>query len=199
MRSPLAAALATALLAACATSKPAAPPVAEVLSTGVPGEAAATRYQKETATVQAVDLATRTLTLRGADGKTETLQVPPEVKRLAEIGVGDVIEVEVEQDLVLQYQPPGSEFVAPKAVVAGGRAAADAAPGGAAVAGLQSTVTVTAIDLESRIVQFQDPEGTPYKVKAGPKLQIEKLKVGDRLLATYAAAVAVTVQKKAAP
>ena len=69
-------------------------------------------------------------------------------------------------------------------------------PGAAALAAVQSTVTVTAIDLESRIVQFQDPDGNKYQVKAGPELSIDKLVVGDRLLATYAATLAIAVNKK---
>jgi hypothetical protein len=32
-------------------------------------------------------------------------------------------------------------------------------------------------------------------VKAGPKIQLEKLKVGDRLLATYVEAVAIKLEK----
>jgi hypothetical protein len=195
MRIPLVASSAALLLAACATSKPSVPPPVEVLSTGVPGEAAATRTQKMTATVQSLDVAARKLTLRGPDGKTETMTVPPEVKRLDEIAVGDVIAVEVQQDLVLRYQAPGTEFVPPQAAITGGRAPAGVAPGGAAAAAIQSTVTVTAIDTKSRIVTFQDPDGAQYQVKAGPKLQLEKLKVGDRLLATYVAAVAITVEK----
>ena len=32
-------------------------------------------------------------------------------------------------------------------------------------------------------------------MKAGPKVQLEKLKVGDRLLATYVEAVAIKLEK----
>jgi hypothetical protein len=32
-------------------------------------------------------------------------------------------------------------------------------------------------------------------VKAGPKVQLEKLKVGDKLLATYVEAVAIKLEK----
>ena len=98
--------------------------------------------------------------------------------------------------IALKHQGAGSAFVAPTAVVAGERARASQPPGAAALAVVQSTVTVTAVDLDSRIVQFQDPNGNKYQVKAGPKLSIEKLVVGDRLLATYAATVAIAVNKR---
>lgn len=204
MRISIVASSAVFLLAGCASStssapQPAGPPPVEVSSTGVPGEAAAVRHHRVTATVQAVDTATRTLTLKGDDGQTETMKVPPEVKRFNEVAVGDTVEVEIEDGLLLNYQPAGTAFVPPMAVVAAVRTGANEPPGAALGAGIQSTVTITSIDLKTRIVQFQDPDGNRYEVKAGPGLSIEKLTVGDRLLATYVATVALALDKKTKP
>ena len=60
---------------------------------------------------------------------------------------------------------------------------------------MRSTVTVVKIDVAKRLVTLQGPGGNVYKVKAGPKIQLEKLKVGDKLLATYVEAVAITLEK----
>jgi hypothetical protein len=169
----------------------------EVKPTGKPGQAGAARAVKLTATVKAVDAATRTLTLEGKDGQTQTVKVGPEVKRFAEIAAGDTIAIQLEQGLLLEYQPAGAADVQPTVEAAGGRAAADQAPAAAAAAGVQATVTVTAIDLPNRVVVFQGPGGNVYQVKAGPKVQLEKLKVGDKLLATYAEAVAIKLEKAA--
>jgi Cu/Ag efflux protein CusF len=185
-----------ALLVACASSKPVESPLVEVQATGVPGSASASTVRRLTATVEAVDTASRKLTLKGADGSTETIAVPPEVKRLDEIAAGDTVQVELREGLLLESQPPGSNFVTPAVAVAGGRTDKGDAPGAAAAAAVQSTVTITAIDLDNRIVQFQGPEGNKYKVKAGPKISIEKLVVGDRLLATYVTTLAVAIEKK---
>ena len=198
MRVLLVASSAALALAACASTSKApassAAPV-EVKATGTPGQAAASRVQKLSATVKSVDRAARTVTLQDKSGATETVNIPPEVKRFDEIAPGDTVEVELEQGLLLEYQPAGSENVEPKVVVAAERAAADAAPGAAAAAGVQATVTITAIDLSSRLVSFQGPGGRVFQVKAGPKVQIEKLKVGDKLLATYLEATAVRLEK----
>ncbi len=168
----------------------------EVKSVGK-GMAGASRVQKATATVKAIDAANREVTLE-AKGQTQTVKAGPAVKRFDEIAVGDTVVVQFEQGLLLEYQPPGSATVEPTAVAAGGRADAEKAPGGAAAAGIQATVTITAIDLPNRMVVFQGPQGNVYQVKAGPKVQIEKLKVGDKLLATYAEAVAIQLEKKKA-
>jgi hypothetical protein len=184
------------LLAGCASSKPAGPEPLEVKSTGVPGEAAAVQTTKFTATVLAVDTAARRLTLRGEDGTTDTIAIPPGVKRFDEISAGDNIVVEVQQGLLFAYQPVGSDSVAPTAVVAGARASPGEHPAGAVGAAVQATVTITGIDVDKRIVELQGPDGTKYHVKAGPKISIEKLVVGDRLLATYVATVAISLDKK---
>jgi hypothetical protein len=173
----------------------AAPAPVEVDNTGTPGKATARRTAKATATITAIDATTRTVTLKAKSGETQTFKVGPEVKRFDEFAVGDVIKIEYEQGLALEFQPAGSETVPPTAIATGGRAGKDEAPGAAAAAGVQATVTVTAIDGAKRLVSFQGPGGNVYQVKAGPKIKLEKLKVGDRLLATYVEAVAIKLEK----
>jgi len=189
------------LVAACASSKQeqAGSQPVEVHPTGTPGQAAATSYHKMTATVLAVDTTSRKLTLRANDGHVETVDVPPEVRRLNEITAGDRIVVEVQDGLLFEYQPAGTAYVPPTAVVAGGRGGAGQPPGVAAAGAVQSTVTVVAIDPKTRIVQIQDLDGNRYQVKAGPKISLDKLVVGDRLLATYVTSVAISVEKPPNP
>jgi len=198
MRGMLVVPFATLLLAAGAHAQAPAPakqdPV-EVKASGTPGKATATRTAQVTATVKAIDLASRTVTLQNKAGETQSFKVGPEVKRLDEFAVGDIIVIDYEQGLALEFQPAGSETVPPTAIATGGRAGKDEAPGAAAAAGVQATVTVTAIDGAKRLVSFQGPGGNVYQVKAGPKIKLEKLKVGDRLLATYVEAVAIKLEK----
>jgi len=169
--------------------------VPEMKNTGTPGKAEATRLIKITATVVSVDKAARTLTLKHKDGQLETLTAGPQVKRFDEVAAGDTLVVEYEEGLALEFQAPGTAPVAPEAVAASARAEKDQAPGGVVAAGVRATVNVTAIDLKNRMVVFQGPGGKFHQVKAGPKVQLEKLKVGDKLLATYVQAVAVSLEK----
>jgi hypothetical protein len=181
--------------AAAAKHEGHAPP--EVHATGKPGTAAASRVKKLTAKVKGVDAPNRVLIL-DVGGKTENVKVDPAVKRFDEIAVGDTIALEYEQALLLEYQPAGAETVQPTVVTAGGKAEPGSAPGAVVAAAVQATVTVTKIDGKTRVVSLTGPEGNVYDVKAGPKVQLEKLKVGDKLLATYAEAVALKVEKKPA-
>jgi len=128
MRTLLVSSSAVLLLAACSSSKESGPTPLEVYSTGVPGEAAATRSQKITAKVLAVDTASRRVTLQAEDGHTEMISCPPEVKRFNEIAVGDNVVVQVQEGILFEYQPPGSAFVPPAAAVTGARTGSDQPP-----------------------------------------------------------------------
>jgi Cu/Ag efflux protein CusF len=173
----------------------ATPAPVEVDNTGTPGKATAKRTAKATATITAIDAAARTVTLKAKSGESQTFKVGPDVKRFDEFAVGDVIKIEYEQGLALEFQPAGSENVPVTAIASGARAEKDQAPGAAAAAGVRGTVTVTKIDSAKRLVSFTGPGGNVYQVKAGPKVQLEKLKVGDKLLATYVEAVAIKLEK----
>jgi hypothetical protein len=198
MKTMLAALSTAALLhAAGAAAQGAAPTggrTVEMKQSGTPGKAVASRTIQVTATVYAIDLPTRILTIQHDMGGVEIMKVGPAVKNLDQFAVGDTVVVELDQGLVLEFQPPGSEFVAPEAVA---KDASGKYPDAVATAGqtMRSTVTITAIDRAKRRVTLQAPTGRIYRVKAGPKIQLDKLKVGDKLLATYVESVAVRLEK----
>jgi hypothetical protein len=47
--------------------------------------------------------------------------------------------------------------------------------------------------MKTRIVELQGEGGNVYRVKAGKDVQIDKVKPGDKLLATYSEGLAVEV------
>jgi hypothetical protein len=174
---------------------PAAAPGSIEMKPSAPGTASATRLAVDTATIVGIDLPGRIITLRRRSGEVQSFKVGPEVTRLAEFAVGDVIRLEYQQGLVLEFQPEGSATVAPESGATTGRSGRDELPAAVVNAGIQATVKVTAIDVAGRLVSFQAPGGAIYQVKAGPGIQVEKLKVGDRLLATYVENVALKLEK----
>jgi len=166
----------------------------EMNSTGTPGKVAGSRSYKLTATVKAIDVANREVTLEGPKGKTETVVVGPDVRNLDQVHVGDRVVIKYVQGLMMQMQAPGEAPVQPEAAVEAGRAAPGEKPAAGAAAAIQATVTITAIDMKNRVVVFEGPRGNLYQVKAGPKVHLEKAKVGDKLVATYAEAIAIAVE-----
>ncbi len=203
MRTLRALPVAALLLAASAlaqTPPPAAPPLTnrgpvEVKATGTPGKVEAKRTMRITATVYAIDPERRIVTLQNDLGGIETMKVGPDVKRLQDFAVGDTVVIDYDQGLVLEFQPAGTEFVPPTAVAVGERAGSGKTEVGARAMGVQGTVTVTAINAKKRVVTLRSPGENVYKVKAGPGVKLDKLKVGDKLLATYVEAVAIRLEK----
>jgi predicted lipoprotein len=182
-----------AAAAGAGAQSPAAGGPVEVQASGTPGKATAERTVRKTGTVYAVDVPSRILTLQYDMGGTETMKVGPAVKDLDRFAAGDTVVAELHQGLALEFQPAGADFVPPTATSSPTAAGADAV----ATAGqtVRATVTVTALDAKRRLVTLQTPGGKIYRVKAGPKVQLDKVKVGDSLLATYVEAVAIRLEK----
>ena len=195
MRSRLLVAVVAAAFSSLALAQAQRGPPVEMKPSGTPGKATAARAMRITATVYSIDPTSRILVLQHDMGGVETLKVGPEVKRLEEFAVGDTVAVEYEQGLALEFQPAGSEWVPPTAVATDAPAGKDQGPGASATSGIKGTVTITAINVGKRLVSIQGPGGNVFRVKAGPRIQLEKLKVGDRLLATYVEAVAIRLEK----
>jgi hypothetical protein len=151
------------------------------------------RVEQVTATVTAIDAPNRLVTLKGKK-ETDTIKMGPEVVNFDQIKVGDVVKVTVSQGVVLSLQAPGAKVVAPSATATGEAAPVGAKPAGDVTVGLKGTVTVTKIDMKTRLVTLTGPEGRAFKVKAAQDVQIDKLKVGDKVLAEYTESVGIAVE-----
>lgn len=152
------------------------------------------RAEQVTATVTAVDTANRLVTLKGKSGDEEVIKMGPEVKNFDQIKVGDRVKVTFSQGVVLSLMAPDAKAVEPTATAVGEAAAKGEKPAGAVKVSLKGTVTITKIDAKSRIVTLTGPEGRSYKVKAGPDIKLDKIKVGDKVLAEYSETVAIAVE-----
>jgi hypothetical protein len=166
----------------------------EMKPAGRPGEVTGSRTEKLTATVKALNLAEREVSLEGPDGAVEAFQLGADVRNLDQVKVGDKVVIEYLQGLMMTIQAPGEAPVTPTAAVDVGRAAKGAKPGAAIGATIQATVTITAIDMQNREVVFKGPGGNLYQVKASPDVKLENAKVGQQFVATYTEAVVVEVE-----
>ena len=72
-----------------------------------------------TATVEAIDYATRTVTLRGPEGNARTIKVDPSVKRLNDVKKGDQVVARYTEGLAISVKtPPPPKTAAPPAAPA---------------------------------------------------------------------------------
>jgi hypothetical protein len=149
-----------------------------------------------TATVEAISMDTREVTLRGKDGHTETIKVGPEARNLGQVKVGDRVTVSYYESLTAQmrlHDKPNEGFQTAAGAV---RAGAGERPGGAAAQSVASTVTIDSIDPKANTVTFHRPDNgvstIPIRSEAGRKF-VSKLKPGDVVDVMYTEALAIDV------
>ncbi len=164
-----------------------------VYKTTKPGTVGGGRVEQVTATVTAIDAANRTVTLKGKK-ETDTIKVGPEVKNFDQIKVGDQVVVTVSQELTLVWKGAAAKTEQPSVTVTGDAAAKGEKPAGDVKATIKGTVTVEKIDMKTRTTTVVGPKGRKFQVVAGPEVQLDKLKVGDKIDAEYTEAVAVDVK-----
>jgi Cu/Ag efflux protein CusF len=152
-----------------------------------------------TATVEAIDMDNRRVTIKGPDGRLTTIRVGEEVKNLPQVKVGDKVHISYYEGTVLKIYPPGKEQPAlGTAVEAGGVTAAPGEKPGA-IAGRVTTATVeiAEVDPYKKTISFRSPD-KGYRTVSVKDSHLEhylkELKAGDVVQAVTTEAVAVAVQ-----
>jgi Cu/Ag efflux protein CusF len=151
----------------------------------------------ETATVQAIDVAKREVTLKGPLGDIETVTVSDEVKRLDEIKVGDKVTAKYYIGIAAELRAPTAEEKAEpfKVIDGAGRTPAGSTPGAAAVRAVRVVATIEGLDRPTQTVTLKGPGGRYFKVRvADPKI-LEKPHLGDTVVVTAAEALAISIER----
>jgi len=145
------------------------------------------------ATVTAINQATREVTLTDAEGNSHVITAGKEVKNLAQVQVGDQLDIAYYESVTFEKLAPGE--AGPK--VAGAAVVDTAAPGekpaAAAQTELSFVATVEAIDRDAETVDLKGPEGNTRTVHVNNPDNLDRVAVGDKLLITVTKAIAVAV------
>ena len=159
-----------------------------------PGTRGIAEVVTATATVQAIDQATRQVTLKGSGGKVFSFKASDDVKNLAQVKVGDQVTVKYFESLAFKLQKPGSDK--PEASMEAGAAAAKPGekPAGAAARKVRVTTTIKALDPKASYVTLVGPEGNEWDVKVKDPKVFTEVKVGDKVDVTYTEALAISVE-----
>ena len=148
----------------------------------------------ETATVQAVDQATRVVTLKGSKGNVFDIKAGDEVRNLAQVKVGDQVKVKYYQSLAVEVMAPGQGPGGVQEAVVMDRAKHGEKPGGMVGNQVTVTATVEAIDKKKQTVTLKGPEGKTRVVKVQDPKNLKNVKVGDDVVITLTEAVAISVE-----
>jgi len=187
-----------AVVSALALVPPAIAQSSGTAVTRAPGKVSMSQAMEGSATIAAIDKASRTITLKRTKGDEVKVVAGPEVKNFDQLKVGDVVNVTYLESLALELKKGGGLKVekTEKAGVVG--AQPGATPAGAA--GRQVTVVgdVIKLDAATQTITVKGPERT-VELKARDPEQFKLIAVGDQIQATYTEALAVSVTPAAAP
>jgi Cu/Ag efflux protein CusF len=154
--------------------------------------------QKMTATVEAVDQAKRTVTLKAANGLSQTVDIGPDVRNFSQIKAGDKVVVQYYEGLAAQLKKKGEGTPVGQVdqTTLGARAPAGAKPGAAVGNVINTTVVIQSVDKATHKVTFDTPDGQRTVAVKKPEAQkfIAGLKKGDEVDITYTEALAISVE-----
>ena len=148
----------------------------------------------ETATVEAVDQATRIVTLKGSKGNVFDIKAGDEVRNLAQVKAGDQVKVKYYQSLAIEVMAPGKGPGGVQEAVVMDRAKLGEKPGGMIGGQITVTAKVDAIDKKKQTVTLKGPEGKTRVVKVKDPKNLVNVKVGDDVVITLTEAVAIAVE-----
>jgi hypothetical protein len=179
-------------------SQPALAQTSNVATASEPGRVGIAQTVEASATITAIDKATRGITLQSPQGDVMQVTAGPEVKNFDQLKVGDVVKIGYLEALVLELKKGGGLKVEKTETAGAAAAEPGAKPAGAA--GRQVTVVgdVIKLDAATQTVTVKGPERT-IDLKARDPEQFKLIAVGDQIQATYTEAFAVEVTPVAAP
>jgi hypothetical protein len=148
-----------------------------------------------TATVNAIDVAKRQVTLKWPDGEMKTLKVGKEVVNFDQIAVGDRVNTTFVEELAVFVKksdaPPSADEAETVALAPKG-----AKPGIIVADTKTVTAKIETVNHKKRTVTLKGPEGQLKTLKVGSNVKnFKELKKGDEVVVRFTEALAVTVEK----
>jgi len=167
---------------------------AEAKTTYIPGREV---VKTVAATIQAINLETREVTLKGEQGSVYTVVADAKIQRLNEFHVGDDIVLDYAISMAAEIRPPTAEERATpyKVVEDTTRAKPNQAPGVEGYKIVEAVVVVEELDGPSQTVTVKGPKGNHMPIKVKNLATFEKLHVGDTALIVYTEAFALRLEK----
>ena len=188
--------LKTALLALVFSAQPGfaqQAPVGAQITSNTPGKVSMAEGVKASAVPTATDKATRTVTLKGPEGRSFDVDAGDAVKNFDKIKVNDEVVVEYVRALTLEVKKGGG--------VAERRDSVDAVrskPGEkpAGVVGRQVTIVADVIDVSpaTKTITVKGPKGNIVELEVQNQDHFKVVKKGDQIEANYVEAVAVSLE-----
>ena len=152
-----------------------------------------------TATVTAIDMENRLVTITGPEGNSVVIQVTDQVKNLPQARVGDHVDIKYYSSAYVDIvKTKGDVELAAEAGAAKITAPAGQKPAGAIGVEVTRRAEVVFVDPYQKFISFRSPDRGLRKIslKESPDLQhyLQELKKGDIVEVTYTEAMAISLE-----
>ena len=150
-----------------------------------------------TASVEAIDPATREVTLKGPLGNTATFTVDKRVKRLDEVKVGDLVRADYYIAIAAEVRKPTAEELKHPLVVldAAGKAPPGTSPAAGGLRRFKVVTTIEGLDRPTQTVTVKGPRGNYLTARVADPSRLTQVRIGDTILVTYTEALAISLEK----
>ena len=152
------------------------------------------------ATVKAVDMKTRTVTLVGPQGETKTLKVGDQVQNLAQVKPGDTVVARFYESVAYVVAPAGTKLPENAMAIAEAQAAPGELPAGGVGAKIIVTGLVVGVNPVAHTISLvnprprrRDPHLRPSRIPQYQQM-MRTIKVGDTITAVISEAVVAAVE-----
>ena len=147
-----------------------------------------------TATVRAINLQTRQVTLKTGDGKTFDLKVGDAVRNLEQVKVGDKVVVTYYTALLVQMTTKkGNGITVRTDTLSAGRAESGQMPAGIVTDTVKVTANILSVNKKTHKILVKGPNRA-VTLSVPADMDINKFKVGDQVDAEYVQALAINVE-----
>ena len=151
-----------------------------------------------TATVEAIDLPKRELTVKGPLGNSVTFTVDEKVKRLDEVKVGDLIAADYYVSFAAELRKPTAEEEKHpiEALGAAGKAPPGASPAAGGLRRFKVVTTIEGLDRPTKTITVKGPMGHLVTARVADPANLTKMRIGEHIVVTYTEALAISVEKE---
>ena len=138
----------------------------------------------------------RTVKLKNENGDIEQIDVGSDVRNFDQVKVGDFVNIDYAESVTIQVFNADEVATGAIADAAFGRAEEGQKPGAAAVENVTFVAAISAIDLENKTVTLQDKEGNSKTINPRNPENLNKVKVGDKVMFSFTRALSISVVGK---
>ncbi len=146
------------------------------------------------ATVEAIDLKERIVTLKSIEGRAFTIHVGEQAVNLPQVRKGDKVEITYSESLEVRMAEPGEVLADSTTMI--GKAAPGSKPRGIGITETNITATILNLDKAKETATLEMADGTVATVKVQNPANLDKVKVGDVIAISYLEALEIKVMGK---